>query len=107
MDLLDANFCFESCRGRGRGIDTLVCKGCETTWHSVCGKGWGGTCPKCGTDERVEVFEMPAVPMGQVVIKVEREEGGSGIRGGGLQDETWRPSEEAQGRDTRHRHRVA
>jgi len=57
-------FCFESCRGKGRGVDALVCKGFETTWH-----------------KRVEVFEMPKVPKGQVVIKVEGEEGEGG--GGG------------------------
>ena len=28
-------FCFETCGGRGRGIDVLVCKGCETTWYRV------------------------------------------------------------------------
>ena len=31
-------FCFESCRVRGRGVDALLCKGCETTWHRACGK---------------------------------------------------------------------
>ena len=64
-------FCFESCRGRGRGVDGLVCKGCETTWHRACGKGWDDTRPNCRTDKRVEVFEMPKVPKGHVVIKVE------------------------------------
>jgi len=68
---LGCQFCFESCRGRGRWVDALVCMGCETLWHSVCGKGWNGTCPKCLTDEKVEVFENPKVPKGQVVIKVE------------------------------------
>ena len=63
-------FCFESCWGRGRGVDALVCKGCETTWHRACGKGWDGTCPNCRTDKRVEVFDMPKVPRKQVVIKV-------------------------------------
>jgi len=46
-------------------------------------KGWDGTCPKCRTDERLEVFEMPKVPMGQVVIKVEGEWQGRGGGGGG------------------------
>ena len=56
----------------------LVCKGCETTWHRACGKGWDGTGPNSRTDERVEVLEMPKVPKGQIVIKVEGEEGDSG-----------------------------
>ena len=68
---LGCPFCFETCRGRGRGVDALVCKGCETTWHRACGNGWDCTCPNCRTDEKVEVFEMPTVPKGQVVIKVE------------------------------------
>ena len=44
-------------------------------WRRACGMG---TCPKCGTDDKVEVFEMPTVPKGQVVIKVEGEDGGGG-----------------------------
>jgi len=121
MDLLDAKFCFESCRGRERGVDALVCKGYETMWPRACGKGWDGTSPKCQTDERVEVF-MPKVPAeGQVVIKVEGEEGSGGEEeekeGGGrgegerrrdvedvrgwcvcVQDEDESASEAAQGR---------
>jgi len=63
---LRCQFCFETCRGRGSGIDALVCKGCETMWHRACGQGWYGTCPKCGTEEKVEVFKKPKVPKGQV-----------------------------------------
>jgi len=56
----------------------LVCKGCKTTWHNACGNGWDGTCPNCRTDKRVEVLKMPKVPKGQIVVKVEEEEGGCG-----------------------------
>ena len=120
-------FCFESCRGRGKGIDGLVCKGCQTTLDSACVKGWDGTCPKCRTDERLEVFEMPKVPMGQVVIKVEGKEGRrrrrrglprkraedvdvEDVRGrwGGVQDESRAGrTEAAQGLHSRHRRRMA
>ena len=119
-------FCFESCRGRGRGVNALVCKGCETTWHRACGKGWDGTCPKCRTDEKVERFVMPKVPKGQVVIKVEGKRRGGRGRGGGcgegeqsrdvedvrdwwmcVQDEEAAHSEEPQGLHSRHRHCVA
>ena len=68
---LGCHFCFESCRGRGRGVDALVCKRCETMWRMAFGKWWDVTCPKCQTEERVEVFEMPKALEGQVVIKVE------------------------------------
>ena len=45
--------------------------------QSVCERvGW--YLSELSTDERVEVFEKPKVPKGQVVIKVEGEEGGSG-----------------------------
>ena len=77
MDLLDANSASRVAE-EGGGVDALVCKGCETMWHRACGKRRDGTCPKCRTDEKIEVFEMPTVPRGQVVIKVEGEEGGSG-----------------------------
>jgi len=90
MDIMDANFCFESCRGRGRGVDALVCKGSEMMWHGACGKGWDGTCPKCRTDEKVEVFVMPKVPKGQVLIKVEGVGGGGGAVEKAIGGGTWR-----------------
>jgi len=58
MDLLVAHSSSRVAREEGGGVD--------------------GTCPNCRTDEKVEVFEMAKVPKGQVVIKVEGEEGGSG-----------------------------
>ena len=71
---LGCQFCFETCRGKGMEVDAMICKGCCTMWHRACGEEWNGSCPKCGTNEKVEKFETPTVPKGQDVINVDDQE---------------------------------
>ena len=91
---LGCPFCFESCRGRGRGVDALVCKGCETTWLRRAGKGWDGTCPKCRTDGKVEHFVMPKGQGDRLLSRLRGRKGGGGGEGVCQESEqrmwTWR-----------------
>jgi len=68
-----------------KGMDAVVCKACTTRWHRACGEEWDGTCPQFRTDKAVDVFEMPTVQAGQVVI--EGEEGVSGGEDEGEEEE--------------------
>ena len=96
MDLLDANSASRAAGEEGEGLMRSFARDARRCGAGRAGKGGMGTCPKCGTDDKVEVFEMPTVPKGQVVIKVEGEEGEE-------EGEEGKAHHEAQGQQARHR----